>query len=1352
MLCITGANAEKVIYAWPGGDAANKVTLAEGVTVQITGNESKNIQSAKSITIDGTAYTSMKVSNGAENTLTLPKAAKSITFYSYVNKASDAEGLRDSYWKEVAGVSYDAETSGGLMSCFSDDLTKPDVRTYTFENPLSVITFTNAGEQLCYVIEVEYAEEGTEPVEPVTDLKTIYLLPGVWDKDGARYAAWSWNGELGNWYDFTPNNIDGRLSVQVPATNTGFIAVRMNGGTEENNWDNAWNQTADIDLTNVADGSIITITGWGENDFTISTEEPVENTYTVYFENNGNWAEVYAYAWYAAPEGETGFAEMLGNWPGTAMTKDADTGIYTISFTSPIEPTGIIFNNGGDLKTDDLVFENGKTYKYEAPEPVENTYTVYFENTGNWAKVFAYAWYAASGDETGLAQILGTWPGTEMEADAETGKLSITFTSGVEPTGIIFNNGVEGEGAIKTADLEFENGKTYKYEAPEPVGNTYTVKFENNGNWAEVYAYIFKRTVISDNEYADEPLNGVWPGQKVEATDEGYVFTYTGEEAPSFIVFSNGAGLQTADLEFVDGATYSYDAPVEPIIPDGTYYVMNAEAGTLVNAESVLDAKGTPITFTFDAATNTYAIEGNEFFKDKQWTIADAVEGMSGYYHISTVIDNVEMFVSVGALDGPVVPVLKSEAGEDAIWILLEKAYWEDIVNSTYTVAGTKNLTGTENDWDIVETNQMVLNEKTGLYEKKFKKIAVDGENQPEFKVVKTNMEGVNIWYPEGDNWKITTDYCGGEGLYDITITFDPSDFKEIGVIPDKRIVFPADAIVYDFEAAADAGENPANKNGSAANGQAFYGWENAEKTDSKRQDYKGYEWAEGSVLPEECHVWRRSDRINGNVAGNGGLKCPSNKEMAIDGLKAGDKVIIVYDAENASDKEIVWAIGDGTSEGGPGVVRATATINGVEAVTGETTIASGAEIIVNSVTPADNGSGYFVFQVKKGMVIQQIAVIPAPEPVETDYYLVGNMNDWTVSKDYMLVPNNGAPETEEYMFTLDLTTTSEFKIVKKDGETLIWYPEGEGNNYGQNGEITEDANYTVYFRPNYDGGEDWYYNCIYLVSNKEYEPIIPAGTYYVADMANDPLHFITDDGKLMCDGVPFEVTFDETTGTYGVQSNSIIGHYPLTIEEDAVYGHNISTTQNGVKVYLTANAMGTGVTFGTEPYAWALLPKEYVESDILSYTVAGTADLTGTDWTFVDANKMTKNAETGLFEIKYEGIEVTNEAKPEFKVVTRQYDDGIVVEGTEVWYPENNWVITPDYLGAEGKYTITITFNTTTKEIGVSGVKTGEPTGINGIYAEKLNNATIYNLNGQRIQNAQKGLYIINGRKVVVK
>jgi len=331
---------------------------------------------------------------------------------------------------------------------------------------------------------------------------------------------------------------------------------------------------------------------------------------------------------------------------------------------------------------------------------------------------------------------------------------------------------------------------------------------------------------------------------------------------------------------------------------------------------------------------------------------------------------------------------------------------------------------------------------------------------------------------PNGDNANYNFDTADlGAGKYILTFTANTEEHT-ITLAAEKvvPVVFPENAVVFDFEAAAAAGENPANKNGSAANGQAFYAWEKADKTDSKRQDYKGYEWAEGSVLPEVCQVWRRSDRINGNVKDEG-LYCPNNREFAVDGLEAGSKVIVVYDAIDATDKELVWAVGDGTSEGGPGAARATATINGVEAVIGETTIASGAEIVVNSVTPAENGTGYIVFQVKKGMYIKQIAVVPAePQP---NYYLVGNMNDRTVSEDYKLARNENA-QGEEYLIKVNLTAESQFKVVKADGENLTWYPEGENNNYGQNGEITTPGEYIVYFRPNADGGEDWFYGVIY--------------------------------------------------------------------------------------------------------------------------------------------------------------------------------------------------------------------------------------------------------------------------------
>ena len=101
------------------------------------------------------------------------------------------------------------------------------------------------------------------------------------------------------------------------------------------------------------------------------------------------------------------------------------------------------------------------------------------------------------------------------------------------------------------------------------------------------------------------------------------------------------------------------------------------------------------------------------------------------------------------------------------------------------------------------------------------------------------------------------------------------------------------------------------------------------------------------------------------------------------------------------------------------------------------------------------------------------------------------------------------------------------------------------------------------------------------------------------------------------------------------------------------------------------------------------------IEAPVSVYTLAGTEDLTGFFWDPTQ-NVMTLNAETGLYEITFENITVSETAKPEFKVVK----DG------ETWYPENNWVITPEVLEGEGVYTITITFNAETNEIGVTGVK----------------------------------------------
>ena len=150
------------LYYWDGSfSAANLVTFADGATVQITGNETKDVTNGNDITIGNKKYRSMKLSNGAQNTYVAPTgyAATKVVFFSYVN-ADNGEA----YWQEVNGVTYDAESSGGVMTSFKDGA-NPDFRTYEFTSPVRSFTFTNKGKQLCYVMAVELEESAAELVK-----------------------------------------------------------------------------------------------------------------------------------------------------------------------------------------------------------------------------------------------------------------------------------------------------------------------------------------------------------------------------------------------------------------------------------------------------------------------------------------------------------------------------------------------------------------------------------------------------------------------------------------------------------------------------------------------------------------------------------------------------------------------------------------------------------------------------------------------------------------------------------------------------------------------------------------------------------------------------------------------------------------------------------------------------------------------------------------------------------------------------------------------------------------------------------------------------------------------------------
>ena len=135
------------------------MTYSDGAKVVLNGNASKAFANGSSIKINGKNYTTTKVSNGAQNTFYAPAGKKVYTFtlYSYVNK--DAATVRTPYWQEINGEKYD-ETTATIMQSYKDG-ENPDVNTYTFKDGVESLTFTNAGEQVCFVIEADYSAVAT---------------------------------------------------------------------------------------------------------------------------------------------------------------------------------------------------------------------------------------------------------------------------------------------------------------------------------------------------------------------------------------------------------------------------------------------------------------------------------------------------------------------------------------------------------------------------------------------------------------------------------------------------------------------------------------------------------------------------------------------------------------------------------------------------------------------------------------------------------------------------------------------------------------------------------------------------------------------------------------------------------------------------------------------------------------------------------------------------------------------------------------------------------------------------------------------------------------------------------------
>lgn len=98
--------------------------------------------------------------------------------------------------------------------------------------------------------------------DPVT-LKDYYLKTGVWNADGAWFAAYTWKGtSTGIWTQMSKVGSSEYYTVSINTTKYDkVIFVRMDPAkTIADKWDGKWNQTNDLSLGNQ---NCYQITGWG---------------------------------------------------------------------------------------------------------------------------------------------------------------------------------------------------------------------------------------------------------------------------------------------------------------------------------------------------------------------------------------------------------------------------------------------------------------------------------------------------------------------------------------------------------------------------------------------------------------------------------------------------------------------------------------------------------------------------------------------------------------------------------------------------------------------------------------------------------------------------------------------------------------------------------------------------------------------------------------------------------------------------------------------------------------------------------------------------------------------------------
>jgi hypothetical protein len=258
-----------------------------------------------------------------------------------------------------------------------------------------------------------------------------------------------------------------------------------------------------------------------------------KGTCTVFFKQETSWSAPMIYAW--IQDSSSSSTKLTGEWQGTEMTKTVliDGSLYyTFNVTGVTSKANVKFSNkaNSNSQSGEFTLNNKAIYSlsgvvsegvdnYGTPDSGSDSdnnngsdsddYTIYFENTSNWANPYIYVW--TNNEGSSATEHAGKWPGSPLTQTVEIdGKTYYTYTLDTAPTTteVIFSN----YGSSKTDDLPYNKGGFYNCSGVVSSGGTSDDDYASGelSNWLVdglPVIYINVYTDSNHTELSDEILD-----------------------------------------------------------------------------------------------------------------------------------------------------------------------------------------------------------------------------------------------------------------------------------------------------------------------------------------------------------------------------------------------------------------------------------------------------------------------------------------------------------------------------------------------------------------------------------------------------------------------------------------------------------------------------------------------------------------------------------------------------------------------------------------------------------------------------------------------------------------------------